>query len=413
MNKKLLKNFSALSLVQIGNYLIPLLLIPYVSRVVGVENYGRLEYARILIFYFTIIINYGFDYSATRDISINRYNDEILRRITSEVYAAKVILFSLSTLILYIFIEVDPSLQEIRYLLWGTYLINIGFVLFPMWLFQGLEKISHVAVINIIIKLLVLSLIFLLLKNKDQYWIYNFLQSASQIIIGIVSIIIIRFYLKIPLEIVKLNGILYRFKSGLRVFVSSILITIYSSYSFILLKNNGSETDVGIYATAFKLAITIQSIVMQPFSQAFFPHMALKAKNDLNDFIRYVRKVSYIIFPLMIIFCLFCYVFAELIITILFGKDYIIATSTFRILSFLPVFSMLANLYCYQGLLNIHMDKLFFYSHIIVALLVVVLSHVFIPQFGLKGAAYIRFSSEILFFILAYTFYRYALKRII
>lgn len=413
MNKKLVKNFSALSLIQIGNYAIPLLLIPYLSRIVGVENYGHLEYARTLIFYFTVFINYGFDYTATRDISINRFNHQELNKITSEVYVAKIILFIISALILYGCIYFDPSLQEISSLLWGTYLINIGFVLFPMWLFQGLEKIAWVAIINFIVKLSVLSLVFFLLKQKEQYWIYNFLQSISQITIGIVSLVIIRFYFKISFMSIKLKGLLERFKSGFSVFVSMILVTIYSSYSFVVLKSNGSEVDVGIYATAFKLAITIQSIVMQPFSQAFFPHMSIKAKTDILDFKKYIKKVSYVILPIMLIFCLFCFVFAETIIAILFGKDYIIATSTFRIMAFLPVFSILANLYCYQGLLNIKKDKLFFYAHVLVALFVVVLSHLLIPSNGLESAAYIRFASEILFLLVAFVLYKYGIKQVL
>lgn len=413
MNKNLVKNFSALSLIQIGNYAIPLLLIPYISRIVGLENYGKLEFARTLIFYFTIFINYGFDYTATREVSVYRFDKEKLKQLVSEVYVAKVILFIFSSLILYFYIFFDSSLQDIKYLLWGTYLINIGFVLFPMWLFQGLEKISSVAVINFIVKLAVLSLVFILLKHKDQYWLYNILQSASQIVIGIVSLVILRFYLKIPFDKVKLKGVINRFKSGFSVFVSMILVTIYSSYSFIVLKSNGSEVDVGIYATAFKLAITIQSIVMQPFSQAFFPHMSIKAKNNFEEFVKYIKKVSFIILPLMIVFCLVCFVFAKTIILILFGADYIIATPTFRIMAFLPIFSILANLYCYQGLLNINQDKFFFYAHIIVAAFVVVLSHLIIPHYGLASAAYIRFTSEILFLIIAYYFYNKSVGKIL
>lgn len=411
MNKNLVKNFSALSLIQIGNYAIPLLLIPYISRIVGLENYGKLEFARTLIFYFTIFINYGFDYTATREVSVYRFNKEKLKQLVSEVYVAKVILFIFSSLILYFYIFFDSSLQDIKYLLWGTYLINIGFVLFPMWLFQGLEKISSVAVINFIVKLAVLSLVFLLLKQKDQYWLYNVLQSVSQITIGIVSLIIIRFYLKIPFEKISIKGVINRFKSGFSVFVFLILVSVFASYQFILLKGTSSETDVGIYATAFKLAITIQTIIILPFSQAFFPHMALKAQENLNDFKELIKKTGIYLTVAMFVVCLISIVFAELIVSILFGKEYLVAVPTFRILAFLPIFSALNNLYSYQGLLNLKKDKVFLYIHIFATLGVVLLSHLIIPKYGLFGASYLRIFSEIFLLLASYLFYKNSMKK--
>ncbi|HLS29338.1 MAG TPA: flippase [Flavobacteriaceae bacterium] len=410
-NKTLIKNFSALTLVQIANYAIPLLLIPYISRIIGISNYGKLEYARTFVFYFTVLINYGFDYTATREISINRTDKDKLEKIISEVYSTKVILFTISSILFFLFIYFDSSLNELSNILWLTYAINIGFVLFPLWIFQGLEKISSIAIINFIIKFAVLSLTFLLLKHKDDYWIYNFLQSISQISIGIVSLLIVRYYYKMSFGNVKFSGILSRFKSGFSVFASMILVNIFASYSFIILKGVSSETDIGIYATAFKLAITIQTIIILPFSQAFFPHMALKAENNILDFKNYIKKISRLLSVVMLIICLLSILFAEPIISLIFGDDYLIAVPTFRILAFLPIFSALTNLYSYQGLLNLKKDKLFLYIHIFATLIVVLLSHILVPKYGLIGASYLRIFSEILLMITSFVFYKIHIKK--
>lgn len=396
-----------------GNYAIPLLLIPYISRIVGVENYGHLEYARTLVFYFTVIIDYGFNYTATRDISINRFNKNELNKIVTEVYISKLILFLISTVLFYFLIYSDSSLEDIRGLLWFTYLINLGFVLFPMWLFQGLEKIANIAIVNFFIKLVVLSTVFVLLKQQNQFWIYNFLQSLAQILIGIVSFIFIRKVFKINFCKVRFSDVFTRLKSGFNIFLSTILINIFASYSFLILKNSASDTDVGIYATAFKLAITIQTIVIIPFSQAFFPHMALKAENNIKDFSKYLNKTTLYLSVGMIVICLLSFFLAEPIILILFGKDYLVAVSTFRILAFLPIFSALTNLYSYQGLLNLKKDKLFLQIHIFATLLVIILTHIIVPNYGLIGVSWLRVGAEVILMFMSFLFYKYQIKKLL
>ena len=74
-NNKLIENIASLGLIQVANFLIPLLIIPYIARALGVEAIGKVGYAQTIISYLTIIVNYGFEYSATQDIAIHK-NDK-------------------------------------------------------------------------------------------------------------------------------------------------------------------------------------------------------------------------------------------------------------------------------------------------------------------------------------------------
>ena len=96
-----MKNMSSLTLIQLANYAVPLILIPYISRIVGVENYGKLEYARVFVLYFTVLIDYGFNYTATREIALNRDDKVQLNKIFTQVIICKIVLFLLATLIFY------------------------------------------------------------------------------------------------------------------------------------------------------------------------------------------------------------------------------------------------------------------------------------------------------------------------
>ena len=73
-NSTILSNMASLGILQIANYIIPILVIPFIVRGLGVDKFGVVSYAQNIISYFTIIVTYGFEYSATRKIAINKNN---------------------------------------------------------------------------------------------------------------------------------------------------------------------------------------------------------------------------------------------------------------------------------------------------------------------------------------------------
>lgn len=402
----LLKNISSLTLIQLANYAVPLILIPYISRIVGVENYGKLEYARVLVLYFTILIDYGFNYTATREVAANSQDNKALRNLFSQVILCKVLLFALSSILFGVLVYNDEYLFSIRNVLIVTYLINIGFVMFPLWFFQGIEKIAFISIVNFVIKIGVLALVILFLRSKEDFWIYNLLQSIAQILAGGYAFYLVFKRYNIAFVKVSFSDLVLRFKEGFAVFISTLLVSVIASYSFMVMQGSVSETTVGIYSTAFKLVITIQTLLLVPFSQAFFPYMAKAYLNDIDDFRGKMKKAFKLLLGLNILVIVFCYIFAELIIKILFGIAYIEAVEPFRYFLFLPLFACLTNLYSYQGLLNMKKDKVFLSIHISVACLTIILSHLVIPVYGLYGTIVLRVLLEISLFVLSYFFYK-------
>ena len=68
-SKVLLENFFSLSILQSANYLLPLVTLPYLTRVIGVELFGEFAVAAAIIIYFQTFVSFGFDYTATRNIA--------------------------------------------------------------------------------------------------------------------------------------------------------------------------------------------------------------------------------------------------------------------------------------------------------------------------------------------------------
>jgi len=408
LKHSVVKNMSSLALIQVGNYIIPLLIIPYISRIVGLENFGKLEYARTLVAYFTVFIDYGFNITATRAISLNRDNREKINSIVSRTFTAKLILLFISTFVFWLMLRMENGFEDISFLLWATFIFNFGQFLFPIWYYQGIEKIASISFINFFIKLGILLGVILLLKTKDQYWIYNLLISLAHVLFGLISVYILFKKYRVHLVKFKLKELLDVFKSGFSIFFSTILVAIFVTYSFILLKEYGTEAEVGEYSTANKLVMTIRVLIMLPFSQAFFPYIAKIASEDIQKFKQQLRRVTIFLFSITLGVTLFTLAFSNWIVSIIFGEEFLSSVDVLQILVFLPIFSTLTNIFAYQGLLSLKQDKTFLVIHIVFTILIIITSYLLVPHYGVVGVAYIRVVSEALlmfsalFFLIRY-----------
>lgn len=412
LNHKLTKNISSLLFIQVANFIIPLLIIPYVTRVVGIENYGRLEYATIFILYFTVAINYGFNITITREISINRDSLEKLNKIVSKTYCAKLLLLCISTIIFYIFLKWDDSLQDITKLLWVTFLINIGHFIFPLWYYLGIEKIAKIAYINFFVKIGILGAVILLLKSKEDYFLYNLFLSIAQIASGLIVVALMFKKHNIKIVKVSIKDLIETYRSGFKVFASTILVTFFASYAFVLLKDFATEEELGIFSTANKITMTLQALILLPFSQAFFPHIAKIALSNIQKFTKQITLVAIVLILCTLSAALVIHVFAKEIILLVFGETFLNSTNALKVYIFLPVLSTLTNLFAYQGLLSLHKDKLFLKIHIVFTICIIASSYLVIPTFGAMGAIYLRIISEGLLMICSLFFLWKVLKQI-
>lgn len=407
----LFKNMSSLVLIQIANFVIPLLIVPYISRIIGIENYGKLEYARTFVLYFTILIDYGFNLTATREISLQRDNREKINEIITNIFVAKFILFLLATLIFWSLVYFDGTLNEQSSLLWVTYLINFGFLLFPLWFFQGMEKLATIAYINFGIKLIIVSGVIFFIKESSDFWIYNLFLSIAQIVIGIAAVYMLYSKFNYRFQKVEIKKVVKQFKNGFNVFLTTILVSFFVSYAFLLLQKFGTEIEIGAYSTANKLVMTVQVLLLLPFSQAFFPFITKTAKEDLNLFKSHMKRATIVVAIITFLIGLITFIYAELIIRIIFGNDFLYATQTLKILAFLPVFTILNNLFSYQGLLSLNQDRLFLWIHVFFTVAIVGGSYFLIPIYGLQGVAYIRILSEMLLMSVSLFYLIIVLKR--
>ena len=109
--KTIASNFMWLSALQVAGYVFPLITMPYLARVIGVDGYGKIAFAAAIMLWIQIFSEWGFNQSATRDVAQNRDNPKIVSEIFSNVLWARLLLMIVSFVVVLILIATIPQFR--------------------------------------------------------------------------------------------------------------------------------------------------------------------------------------------------------------------------------------------------------------------------------------------------------------
>lgn len=334
--KVLVSNFAYLSLLQIAGYVFPLLTLPYLARVIGVEKFGEIAFASSVIVYFETVTAYGFNYTAVRDIAQSRDDVDAVSKIFSNVMCTKVLLMIFSFVVFFVGICFIPFLYDNRTILLCTFLLIPGSVMFPDWFFQAMERMKFITIMNFTAKLLFTLLVFLLVKQESDYIYQPLLTALGYFVSGVLSLVVVKKVFRIKFIRPTLKEVWVTIKSGFNMFVSLFLPNLYTNFSVTLLGFYGTSTSVGLYSSGKKF-VDIFEQFSNILSRTFYPFLARKMdKHSL-----YV-KISGGISILMSVFLLVC---ADLLVDIFYTDDFNDAAVVIRIMSMAPFFLFLMNTY--------------------------------------------------------------------
>ena len=324
--RNLLENFLSLSALQIVSYMIPLISLPYLSRVLGVEKFGLVFFAFAFMTYFIILTDYGFGLSATREIAVNRHNKNNLSNIFSAVTCLKFIMLIASYIILLIISVFVPKINQNWLVFQLSFLMVIGNALYPVWFFQGMERMKYITFLNILAKLIFLVLIFLFVKQESDYIIVPLLNSLGFLVSGIIGMYFAIKKLGAKLYIPSLKSIKKQFKYSSDFFLSRASVSLVTNTNSFCLGLISSNIMVGYYVAAEKIYQAMQG-VCNPINQALYPFVAK------NRDIKLYKKIFYVSVIINIFICAFIFVFAKNLITIFYGQEMLPAYRVLRVFS--------------------------------------------------------------------------------
>ncbi len=393
-NNILMNNILSLFILQFANYILPLITIPYVVRVIGPDKFGLISFAQAFIGYFQILTDYGFNLSATKEISVNRENKKMVQEIFSSVILIKLMLFLLSFLILSIFLIFIPRFRNDWSVYIFTFGIVLGNVLFPVWFFQGMERMRYITIIHMIAKIIFTISIFIFIRKTSDYLYVPLINSLGSLTAGILSLILVNKDFGIQFLIPSFELIKHQLKEGWHIFISTVAISLYTTSNTFILGLFTNDKIVGYYSAGEKIVRVIQGL-LTPISQTVYPHISKLASNSKEKAVRFIRNIVKIVSSVTFIISLLLFIYAESIVNIILGSQYQQSIIVLRILAFLPFIISLSNIFGIQTMLTFNFKDAFSRILIFAGLVNIVLALIFVPFYQHIGISIAVLTTEI------------------
>ena len=273
--RTLVVNLGYLSLLQVASYIFPLITIPYLARVIGVDSFGKIAFASAVVVWFQTVADWGFNFTATRDVAKHRDDKEKVSEIFSNVLWARMLLMLVSFVLLMIVIYIIPKFHENKTILLITFLLIPGHILYPDWFFQAIERMKYITILNLLSKLLFTILIFVFIKEKSDFILQPLFTTLGYIISGLLAIYLISFKWKVKIKAPRFKDILQTIKGSTDVFINNITPNLYNSFSTILLGFWGGPVANGLLDASKKFTSVAHQFV-NIIARTFFPFLSRK-----------------------------------------------------------------------------------------------------------------------------------------
>ncbi|MDR2233240.1 MAG: flippase [Tannerella sp.] len=294
----MVSNFFSMVFLQGINYLMPLISYPYLIWTLGIDRWGIVNFAWAFIQYFIIFTDFGFNLSGTKYIAQHRDQPDKINLFLNSAFIGRIGLGVLSFSILAILIFSFRHFREeaLFYLLYFG--IIVGNVMFPLWFFQGMERMKYIAVFNLIAKSLSFLPMFIFIKAPEHYIYVPVCYSIGYIIAGLFSIYFIYFKIRMKWFIPSFRSIVFALKDSSTYFLSRASVSLFTYTNTFILGLVCGNVVTGYYAIAERLFQAYDGLI-QPFTQVLFPHMS--RTQDVGFFKKVFKRVVIINVVLFVI----------------------------------------------------------------------------------------------------------------
>lgn len=385
-NRKYVKNYLLSVLNTVLSLVFPIITFPYVSRVLGANNLGIINFAQSYGYYFIQFSSFGISSYAIREISKIRNDKEKLEKVGNEIFNLNAF-FSFAGGLLYIFGVLLVTKFRLNWPIFIIYsLIVFTNFLTLEWLFQSFDDYWFTTLRSTIIRILSLIAVFVFVKERNDYVIYMFINTISEMGARFSALVYgKKTYINLRLRRVFLNFkehlqamftlFVFRFVNGISSNLDKIMIGFFMVYSA-----------VGVYSAGVKFVLMIAPII-ETVGIVLFPTINI-ASNDSNEKYEKVVKFNYDVILFMgIPMTVGFFLVSPQLIRLFAGKEYLGAITVSRIMSVVILLSPIGDLLGSKTMLVHNMDKELLRCSSVVAICNVVLNLIGIPLGGIAGAS--------------------------
>lgn len=376
------KNFIYNIVYQVLILFLPLVTIPYVSRILGANGIGIYSYTYSIAYYFMIIAMLGLNNYGNRTIAKIRDNKEKLSKEFWSIYFLQVIISVLMVILYLLYVLIFESQYKIIAIIQIMYVISSVFDI--NWFFFGMEKFKLTITRNIVIKLISLVLIFVLIKTPEDLWKYVAILAASTMFSNVILFSFIRKYVKFVK--ISLKDIKKHLKPSIILFLPVIAVSIYKIMDKIMLGLLSNVTEVGYYENAEKMTQVPLSIITA-LGTVMLPRVSNMLSNKKEDEVKKILEktmplIMFLTFPMVLGIIAISNDFA----IVFFGEEFKKSGYLIQLLSITVVFLAWGNVIRTQYLIPKEKDREYIISAFLGAIVNFITNLIFIPKFASLGA---------------------------
>lgn len=382
--------------------LFPIITVPYVSRILQTENYGKYNFGNSVISYFSLLASLGITNYAIREGSRVRDDRDKINKFSNEVYSINLIATIVSYIILLIAIVLSTKLNQYVNLILVQSISIILTTLGADWVNSIYEDYFYITMRYLIIHIISLCAMFLFVRTTEDYVIYAAISVFASSGGNILNLFYIRKYVYLKFTIHTNYKV--HLQRMILFFASSIMATVYINSDMLMLGFMCSEYSVGVYSLATRIytviKLTLNSMVVVTLSRLSL----YLGRGNYEKYTTLTNKVFnallFIILPAIVGLCML----SSEIILIVGGDDYANGYTALRILGIAAGFAVFASFYFNCIILPYKKEKISLYASTISALVNVILNFLIIPILNYNGAALTTLISEVIvFFIYIYS----------
>jgi PST family polysaccharide transporter len=378
------QNALALYSVQFAEYVIPLITVPYLARILQPAAWGLVVYAQNFSSWLILVLEYGFGFSATREIARLRDDPDQHADVVRGVVGANVLLLIPAVVIGLVARFTVPAFRDHNWYLWLALAIAVTQGVRPFWYFQGIERMKFPAWLNVFGRAASAVGIFLLIKSPAHGWRVLALQAGVGAFVT--ALIAAKMYQAVSFRLPEVKQSIVAFKAGWTIFLSRSAVYMYTMVNTFILGLFVSSAGVAYYGGAERVVLMVVGL-MTPFTQAVYPRMIHLAANDREKAADAIRK-GLIFFAIMgVVTAGVLIAAAPLVIRLLLGPSYRPAIAVLRVASLVIPSVAVSNILGLQWMLPFGMDRAFNRIVVSAGIINVVLAVILSRTFGPIGTA--------------------------
>ena len=335
-----IKNFFNLIINQGINIFIALLATRILFERLGEAQFGLVNLALSIVLLLSISVSYGYHLNGPKRIAL--FRDDFVKKQTliNEIILTRIIIAIGMAIFLFCLTYYFGFFKSYASLVYYSLILLFSQALFPMFYFQGNDKIAWFSLVNIFAKGAYLLLILLFIKTPNDATYVNFLFGFTALTVYIVFWIIIYKKEKIKWVWVSIHNIKKRFIENFQFFISSIAGHVSIHGGLIILASFVNNTILGEFALAQKIALLMRMVPVF-FTQAILQNATVLFKKDKIEFNSYVNRIFITGLSITLGMGLMVFLLSKWIIFLLAGSFVIYSETILKILAFIPFLSML------------------------------------------------------------------------